>query len=161
MALFLVDSYSIARPFVLAIHAHFSQGRHRSKKRTCNIKRKIFWHHSVPVMMEYPTVQGLYSLSGKTSYHHFPRSLEAARLDLIMIVSLRNLTGISAALLPRRLSNFKAIGKVLTRISRLRDFTRSCDKTSYRLVHRVPGRDPSLRHDYGCGWLLESGARGF
>ena len=45
--------------------------------------------------------QGLYSLSGKTSHRQMSRSLEAARLDLIMIVSLRNLTGFSAALLPR------------------------------------------------------------
>ena len=37
------------------------------------------------------------------------------------------------------LSNFKAIGKVWTRISGLRDFTRSCHKTSYRLVNRGPG----------------------
>ena len=37
-------------------------------------------------------------------------SLEAARWDIIMIVSLWNLTGISAALLPKCLSNFRAIG---------------------------------------------------
>ena len=55
-----------------------------------------------------------------------------------MIVSLWNLTGISAALLPRYLLNFRAIGKVQTRISRLRDFTRSCGKTSYRLVNGGP-----------------------
>ena len=36
---------------------------------------------------------GLYSLSGKTSYRQISRSLEAARLDLAMIVSLWNLTG--------------------------------------------------------------------
>ena len=83
--------------------------------------------------------QGLYSLSGKTSYRQISRSLEAARLGVIMIVSFWNLTGISAALLPRWLSNFRAIGKVLTRISRFRDFTRSCGKTSYRLVNRGPG----------------------
>ena len=56
--------------------------------------------------------QGLYSLSGKTSYHQISRSLEAARLDVTIIVSLWNLTGISAALLRRCLSNFRAIGKV-------------------------------------------------
>ena len=39
-------------------------------------------------------------------------SLEAARLGVIMIVSFWNLTGISAAMLPRWLSNFRAIGKV-------------------------------------------------
>ena len=81
---------------------------------------------------------GLYSLSGKTSYRQISWSLEAARLGVIMIVWLWNLTGISAALLPRCLLNFRAIGKVQTWISRLRDFTRSCGKTSYRLVNRGP-----------------------
>ena len=87
---------------------------------------------------QYPVImnQGLYSLNGKTSYRQISWSLEAARLGVIMIVSLWNLTGISAALLPRCLLNFRAIGKVQTRISRLRDFTRSCGKTSYRLVNR-------------------------
>ena len=56
-------------------------------------------------------VQGLYSLSGKTSYRQISWSLEAARLGVIMIVSLWNLAGISAAL-PRCLSNFRAIWKV-------------------------------------------------
>ena len=81
---------------------------------------------------------GLYSLSGKTSYRKISWSLGAARLGVIIIVSPWNLTGISAALLPRCLSNFRAIGKVQTRISRLRDFTRSCGKTSYRLMNRGP-----------------------
>ena len=40
------------------------------------------------------------------------------------IVSLSNLTGVSVALLPICLSNFRAIGNVKTRISRLRDFLR-------------------------------------
>ena len=46
-------------------------------------------------------------------------SLEVAGLDAIMIVSLWNSTGISPALLPICLSNFRAItrGKILTRIS--------------------------------------------
>ena len=83
--------------------------------------------------------QGLYSLSGKTSYRQISWSLESARLGVIMIESLCNLTSISAALLPRCLSNFRAIGKVQTRISRLRDLARSCGKTSYRLVNRGPG----------------------
>ena len=41
--------------------------------------------------------------------------------------------GISAALLPMLLPNFRVIGKVLTQILRLRDFTRSCGTTSVRL----------------------------
>ena len=56
--------------------------------------------------------QGLYSLSGKTSYRQISRSLEVARLDVTIIESLWNQTGISAALLQRGLSNFRTIGKV-------------------------------------------------
>ena len=56
--------------------------------------------------------QGLYSLSGKTSYRQISWSLEAARLDVAIIVSFWNLTGTSAAAVPRYLSNFRAIGKV-------------------------------------------------
>ena len=55
---------------------------------------------------------GLYSLSCKTSYRQISWSLEAARLGVIITVSLWNLTSISAALLPRCQSNVKAIGKV-------------------------------------------------
>ena len=83
---------------------------------------------------------GLYSLSGKASYRQISWRLEAARLDVILILSLWNLTGISAAVLPRCLSNFRAIGKVLPRISRLREFTRSCGKTSVCLVNKGHGR---------------------
>ena len=83
-------------------------------------------------------VQGLYALSGKTSCRQISWSLEAARLNVAMVVSLWNLTGTSAAVLPRYLPNFRAIGKVLTRISGLRGFTRSYGKTSYRLVNRGP-----------------------
>ena len=92
-------------------------------------------------------IPGLCSLSGKTSYHQISRSIEAARLDVTMIVSLWNLTGISAALLPRCLSIFIAVGKVYTRISRLRNFTRSCGKTPVRLTKKRPGLGLfSLRH---------------
>ena len=50
--------------------------------------------------------QGLYSLSGKMSYRQISWSLETTRLYVIMVVPLWNLTGISAAALPRCLSNF-------------------------------------------------------
>ena len=91
-------------------------------------------------------IQSLNSLSGKTCYHQISWSLEAARLDVAMVVSLWNLTGTSAAVLPRYLPNFRAIGKVQTRISRLRDFTTSCGKTSYRLVNRGPGPNELIEH---------------
>ena len=57
-------------------------------------------------------VQGLYSLSGKTSYRQISWSLEAARSSVILIVLLWNLTGISTTLLLICLWNFRATGKV-------------------------------------------------
>ena len=53
--------------------------------------------------------QGLYSLSGKTSYRKISWSLEAARFVFRLFQSLWNLTTISAAMLPRCLSNFRTI----------------------------------------------------
>ena len=71
-------------------------------------------------------------------YSKISRSLEAARLATIMVVSLSNLTGIPAVLLSMCLLNFRAIGKIWTWISQLRDFARYCSKTSVRLVNRSP-----------------------
>ena len=78
--------------------------------------------------------QGLYSLSGKTSYRKISWSLEAARFGFKLFQSLWNLAGTSAALL----SNFRAIRPLQHPISRLRDFTRFGGKTYYRLVNRTP-----------------------
>ena len=50
-----------------------------------------------------------------------------------------NLTGTSATLLPRCLSNFKAIWWFKLPISRRRDLTRSYDKASYRILKRDRG----------------------
>ena len=82
---------------------------------------------------------GLYSLSGKTSYRKISWSLEAARFGFKLFQSLWNLAGTSAALLPRCLSNFRAIRTLQLPISRLRDFMRFGGKTSYRLVNGGPG----------------------
>ena len=82
--------------------------------------------------------QGLYSLSGKTSYRKISWSLEAARFGFKLFQSLWNLAGTSAALLPRCLSNFRSIWALQHPISRLRDFARFGGKTSYRLVNRGP-----------------------
>ena len=109
--------------------------------------------------------QGLYSLSGKTSYRKISWSLEAARLWSKLFQSLWNLSGTSAALLPRCLSNFRAMRPLQHPISRLRDFTRFGGKTSYRLVNRGPvnwsacqlvstGRQ---KHDIAAGIDLRSG----
>ena len=72
--------------------------------------------------------------ASKTSYRQISLSLKAVILGVITIVSLWNLTGTSGAIL----SNIRAIWKVQIRISisRLRDFTRSCGKTSNRFVNK-------------------------
>ena len=85
----------------------------------------------------HPTL-GLYSLSGKTSYRKISWILEAARFGFKLFQSLWNLAGTSAALLPRCLTNFRAIRPLQHPISRLRDVTRFGGKTSYRLVNRGP-----------------------
>ena len=65
-----------------------------------------------PILAPWTLLSGdLYSLNGKTSHRKFLWSLEAVRLDVMIILSLRNFTSISAALLPRRLSNFRAMVK--------------------------------------------------
>ena len=64
----------------------------------------IWWGNTV--------LQGFYPLSSETSYRQISWSLKAMRLDVIMIVSLWNLTGILAVVLPRYLLNFRMIGKV-------------------------------------------------
>ena len=56
--------------------------------------------------------QAHHSLRGNTSYRQISWSLEAVSLDVIMILLLRNSTGISAALLLSCLLNFRAIRKV-------------------------------------------------
>ena len=60
---------------------------------------------------------GVFARSWWTAIDH--PSLETARLDVVTIVSLWHLTNISTALLPRCLSNFRAIRNVLSRFSRL------------------------------------------
>ena len=68
--------------------------------------------------------RGLYSLIGQTSYRKISWGFEVARLDVNMIVSFYNLTDVSTAVLPRRLSNFRTIDQHKTYISWLREWTR-------------------------------------
>ena len=84
-------------------------------------------------------VLGPVSISEKTSFRKILSSLEAARFVFRIIRSLCNLTGTSAAVLPMCLSNFKAIRQFKVPISWLRDFTRSYEKTSFRILRRGPG----------------------
>ena len=67
-------------------------------------RQSFFSNHRIDIFLP-----GLYSLSGRTSYCKISRSLEAARFWLRLFQSLCNLTGTSAAVLPRCLSNFRAI----------------------------------------------------
>ena len=76
------------------------------------------------------------SISEKTSYRKISWSLEAARFVFRIVRSLWNLTGTSAALPPMCLSNFKTIQQFKVPISWLRDFTKSDDKTSFRISRR-------------------------
>ena len=71
-----------------------------------------------------------------TTYRQISWSLKAARLDVATIVSLWNLTGITAALLPMCLlkCNRKSINPNLAASG----FTKSYGKTSYRLVNGGP-----------------------
>ena len=70
------------------------------------------------------------------------RNIEECRF--VNLRSLWNLTGTSPAMLPMCLSDFKAMRSFKLPISRLRDFTRSYDKTSYRILKQGPG------HYCGC-----------
>ena len=82
--------------------------------------------------------RGPVSISEKTSFRKISLSLEAARFVFRIVRSLWNLTGTSAAVLPMCLSNFKAIWQFKVPISWLRDFTRSYEKTSFRILRRGP-----------------------
>ena len=70
---------------------------------------KIRRPHDHHIFMMWILYQGLYSLSGKTSYCKISWSLEVARFGFRLFQSLWNLTGPSAAALPRCLSNFRAV----------------------------------------------------
>ena len=65
-------------------------------------------------------------------------SFEPVRVGVKMLISLWNLTGGSAAVLPRRIPNFKAVGKLWISISRLRYFTRPHDKGFYAILKQFP-----------------------
>ena len=76
----------------------------------------------------------------KTTYFGFTNYFITTNHDIIASIQNDSITlklaGTSAALLPRCLSNFRAIRPLQHPISRLRDFTRFGGKTSYRLVNR-------------------------
>ena len=73
-----------------------------------------------------------------SSYCKISQRLKAARFVFRIVRSLWNLTGTSAAVLPRCLPKLKVMGWFKLPISRLRDFTRIYDKTPYRILKRGP-----------------------
>ena len=68
------------------------------------------WKSDLKKVWNFILLQGLYTLSGRTSCLSW--ILETARLDIIIIVSLGNYTGFLEALLPRHMWNFRAIGNL-------------------------------------------------
>ena len=88
-----------------------------------------------PMSSNFPYPIGYLSQSGRTSYRKTTWRLKAARLDVIMIVSLWNLIGTSTGLPSRGLSNVRLIGKFTARISQRQVFMGSCGKTTIRLVN--------------------------
>ena len=85
-------------------------------------------------------------LSDWTFYHKISFiGLDAARfVAFILFQSLWCLPYNSATALLRHLSNFRAIRWSKHQNQRLRNFTRSCGKTSFRLVNKCPG-DATLK----------------
>ena len=79
------------------------------------------------------------SLRKMTDYRKISWSLGAARINIMIFLSLWKLTDGSTAVLPDHLSNFRAIAELITNISRSWDSARSRDKTSLRLVTGGPG----------------------
>ena len=101
-------------------------------------------------------------ISEKTSFRKISSSLEAARFVFRIVRSLWNLTGTSAAVLPMCLSNFKTIRQFKVPISWLRVFTRSCEKTSFRILRRGPGSDPKLTQRSVCKvWSMQLTSLGY
>ena len=66
--------------------------------------------------------QDIYSLGGQTTCRKISRSFEPARFGVKQFQLLCNVTGTSAAPLPRCLSHFRAIRSLWHPIWRLRDF---------------------------------------
>ena len=124
-------------------------------KRRWNNKQKKYVH--CPHQSQ--TIQGLYSLSGRTSYRKISWSLEAARFGFIIFQSFWNLTSTSAVLLPMCPLNFKSIRSLYHPNLWLRNSQRFGGKTSYRLVNRSPGwRTDDLLGPSEAIWRQRSGS---
>ena len=102
----------------------------------CRIRKKLHGYQE-PV-----------SISDKTAYRKISQNLEAARFVFRIVRSLLNLEGTSAALLPRCLSNLKAIRTFDTRS---RPFETLRDLTIRRLIGYWNGaQGPILLQPFGA-----------
>ena len=111
----------------------------------CPIGNKSTWEQ---VMAWHQTGDlGPISKCNNMSYCKISSSLEAVRLVLWIIASLWNLTGALAALLPRCLSNFRVIEQFQIQILQFWDFTRSYNKTSYRILKQGTGQMSTQIYD--------------
>ena len=114
---------------------------HSSEKgSTCHYITLLSPSHHYSSWSDTLVVQGLVSISHKTSYCKISQSHEAARLVFRFARLLWNLTGTSAILLPKHPSNFKAMWRFKLPISWLRVFTRSYNNASYQILKRDPDR---------------------
>ena len=110
----------------------------------------------IGVNLTFFAVQGLFSLSGWTSYRKISWSLKAKRFGFRLFESLWNLTDTSATAMPNCLSYLIAILSSQHPILRLWNFTRFGRKTSCRLVNRGLGSNRKhncgLSHDDVMTW---------
>ena len=104
-------------------------------------------------------ILGPISISDKTSYRKISWCVEVARFVFRIVWSLSNMTGTSAdhgstaADVPVKFQS----DAIIQSISRLRELTRSYNKTSYRLLKRGPGArvcntNKIPLHDRPAGW---------
>ena len=115
----------------------------RTSMSSSTARDKLIWRNNCKHTVQFHTCirhilasycLGLVSIYDKTSYRKISWSLEAARFVFRIVRSLWNLTGNSAALLPKCLLNFKAMRYFKVLFTWLRDLTRSYDKTPYRIL---------------------------
>ena len=102
------------------------------------------WTLRVAIMQD-SAYTGAVLISHKTSHRKISRNLVGAR-SIRVFQSVWNLTGASAAVLPRRLPNFKAIQAFQHPLSRIRDFARSYNKTSDESVPRLLVELENIKH---------------
>ena len=101
---------------------------------------KVKWHACVTTSRGFPWTQLLIHVLFLmlVLLISVSKSIEALRFVFRTVRSFWNLTSTLAALLLMRLSNFEAIRSFKLPILRLRDVTRSCDKTFHGMLKRGP-----------------------